>query len=204
MASYSRVTNHLLSSTPYADLPQWLPHIPLSARKAILTLCRVGSPYWKETSSRAWSRLHSELQSRVINPQNHQSINLADLISDFPFESSVFSGLLSSLIRSAPLNPLEAANAKMEAFEKESTSAMTILHPKCFRWDAILSHNPNIRSTVPFHHTLSHRPQLHHEIYARLSGAIKYMKTKILIPDYSRKTIGKRIYKIGEENLIYV
>jgi hypothetical protein len=115
-----------------------------------------------------------------------------DLISDFPFESSVFSGLLSSLVRSAPLNPIEAANAKLDAFEKESVAAMTVLHPKCYRWEAVLSHDPDIRSTVPFHDTLPHSPSLNHQIYTRLSGAIRYLKTQILIPDYSSKTIGKR------------
>jgi hypothetical protein len=190
MASYSRVTHHLLSTTPWFDLHEWLPHIPLPSRKAILTLCRVQSPYWKEPSSRAWSRLHYDLQTRIINPTNHNSINLADLISDFPFESSVFSGLLSSLIRSAPLNATEAANAKLDAYEKEVTAAMTVLHPKRFRWEAILSHISTTRSTVSFHDTLNHNPLLNHEIYTRLSGAIKYMKTKLFIPDYSRKTMG--------------
>jgi hypothetical protein len=193
MASYSRVTNHLLSTTPYHDLHHWLPHIPLSSRKAILTLCRVQSPFWKETSSRAWLRLHQDIQVRIINPTTHQSVNLVDLITDYPFESSVFAGLLSSLIRSAPLDPIEAANVKLDAFEKESTAAMTVLHPKCFRWEAILSHDHLIRATVPFHDTLPHNPRLNHEVYLRLSGAINRLKTRILMPDYSRKTMGTNI-----------
>lgn len=190
MASYSRVTNHLLSTTPYSELHQWLPHVPLSSRKALLTLCRVQSPFWKEVTSRAWSRLRMELQSRIINPHNHQSINLVDLISDYPFESSVYSGLLSSLIRSAPLNPVEAANVKLEAFEKETVAAMTVLHPTTLRWESILSHDHIVRHHVCLSPTLPDNPRLRHEIYTRISGAVQYLKTKILLPDYSKKSIG--------------
>jgi hypothetical protein len=199
MTSYSRITKDLLGSSPYIDLSRWLPHVPLSSRKAILTLCRVQSPFWKETSSRAWTRLRQDLQTRLIEPSTYESINLVDLISEFPFESSVFSGLLSSLIRSAPLNAVEAANAKLEAYEKEATAAMTISHPRCFRWPAVLSPDFNIRSTTRFHDTLPHNPRINHEIYARLSGAILRMKEHLFIPDYSRKTLGKRILKNMKE-----
>lgn len=201
MASYSRVTQDLLSTSPFLEIALWMPYVPLSSRKAILTLCRTQTPYWKETSSRAWSRLRSELQVKLIDPTNHTTINLADLISEYPFESSVFSGFLSSILRSAPLHPLEAADVKIEAFEKEVAAALTVSHPRCFDWTAILHHDHVIRATTRFHPELPHNPHLHNQIYARLFGAITQMKEHLFVPDYSNKTIGMSLYGYVQDRL---
>jgi hypothetical protein len=190
MANYSSVTRFLFATSPYAELVSWLPFVPLSSRKAILTLCRTQSPFWKEETSRCWSRLYTELQIRIFNPTTKRDVNLLDLLFDYPFESSVYSGLLSAMVRSAPVDYDEAKIALQEAFEKELFAAITPSHPTCYSWASILSHDYVIRATTRFHPLLPHCVPVYHEIYTRLSGALRSLRERLLIPDFSTKTLG--------------
>jgi hypothetical protein len=190
MATYTTVTTFLFVDSPYAELALWLPYAPLSTRKAILTLCRTQSPHWQEASSRCWSRLYKDLQVRLFNPTTKRDVNLMDLLQNYPFESSVYSGLLSSLLRSAPIDVTEAKDAKQDAFEKEVSAAVTPSHPTCYNWQAVLGHDFRIRSTTRFHANLPHCVPVYHEIYTRLDSAIRSIGDHIFLPDFSSKTLG--------------
>lgn len=139
-----------------------LPVLSLDQKKALLTAARVQS--YPDLCSRLYSNLKDVWNSPILidpsypafalEPIRHLSpsetlLTLSYGISDY-LPSSIFSGFLSSIIRSAPVaSPLEYEQTRNKALLKEILASIYEYHPVNLDYRCEFSNDPRDRD-LPF------------------------------------------------------
>lgn len=130
----------LLEATPYMTLVQ---------RKCLVTLTRCQKLPEPGTLTRL--RLRKDLDSFVYSPSQGRWVSLLSLVLPVSgFESPLYSGFISMMVRCAPLlNEEDAKTAIRDGIAKEMVAAVEIFHPCTLNWGAVFHTNPYSRSAIP-------------------------------------------------------
>lgn len=167
-------------------------------RKAVLTCSRV--QHAPLTNSTLRKRVGPEVNTGVHLP-NQPSMLLLDLLlpCERYFQSKVFSGFISMLVRNAPFPRgfSEVYQVLNDSIHKEILAGTDIHHPRTFRWDSIFQRDIRRRRSIKFHDDYPDYPDLRDEIHYALREAIRSFSKKRLYPDYSKKTVGR----VARENM---
>lgn len=172
-----------------------LPYLSITSRKTLLTQSRVqqtplpGSRL--DTRISNWDTIITYVPD-VKQPRVTRSCTLLYLaiqIGDF-FPSAIFSGFISSAVRSAPyLVSSEADEIREKSIQNEISAAIEIYQPIRLDFRCLFSQDPKYRSWP-----LSERLESNQEISEQLHSRFKSLKSKfehtILYPKVSKKTVG--------------
>lgn len=180
---------------PAMDALASIPHMDLSTRKILLTICRVQR--YPDPSTRINSRISNAMKkpwlSHIHSEGRIRYTTLNELL--FPIhdhlESPILSGLWSMLVRNIPL--VDNASAEREFYssmEKEIDAAIETHHPTTFRWSSIFSHDRHIRSRTTFHDDYIDNIPLRHDLYHAFLGAKHRLSGMTIYPDIGKKTVG--------------
>lgn len=128
-----------------------------------------------------------------MDPQYRSLVALKPIvlaISRF-LTSPILSGFVSMIVRNAPWESLyDVKESLQEGIRKELEAAQDVYHPKCLDWEAITSKDRSYRSSHMLNPEHALNPSLNHEIHFALVSSFEKLSTRVLYPDYSRKTIG--------------
>jgi len=192
-----------------SDLPQLtrllfaLPYIDLPLRKVLLTICRVQVfPHHQSyiaTKFRVEMRIPIELDADGIPHEERGRFRASHITSieeliiglEHHFESPVFTGFLSSVVRSAPIIcQATFTDAKVQGIVKEILAAIMVYEPILLDFRCIFSHSPADRN-LPFASNLPSCPSVATAIHSAVLQLRVSMQNRILYPKTSRKRVGE-------------
>jgi hypothetical protein len=179
-----------------------IPDMSLLQRKAVLTATRVQS--YPEHRSRlytafrdVWASPVSTANLRCLPDQRvlrHGAERLDTLLKTIqPFlESSITSGLISAVVRSAPINDIDPfLRAKDDGLWKELDASIHVYHPSTFSFSCIFSESPTSRP-FPIAKEFDGNPVVAEDIHQRLLSLRRSMHNSTLFPKLSHKSVGTR------------
>lgn len=179
---------------PVQDLVRAIHYMPIPVRKALITLCRVRSPY--NPRSRAYTRLVQELkQPFTTYTPIAMEITLIDLLPpcDQFISSPILSGLISMLVRNIPFyHRDEVVALTLSSVEKEVKASLEVYPHPVFNWESVLSNSAYTRHSTVLSDGYPLKPEVHDAIYEALLSTKHVLSSRRLYPDYSRKTLGLR------------
>lgn len=176
------------------DLALNIPNMPMTVRKALLTLCRTQVAY--DPRARAYVRLKGTLRiffPDYRDPSTRQTnlMNLLQTAGDY-LASPFYSGLISMLVRNMPLQDSSVYREMLEdAVQKELQAASSTYHPISLQWPSVLSYSTRIRHTTSLIPKYQPCPEIQDEVFKGLCGAKSRLRYKRFYPDYGRKTLGR-------------
>jgi hypothetical protein len=198
---YARLSHTIALDRPALhELLNCIPYMTLDQRKTVLTLCRVQTLPLPGTLS--LRRLSKDLQSLVHNPIRGKEIHLLDIVTPCDsITSPILSGMISMLLRNAPIDEEELVMAVESGVRTEIAAAMDPHPPRFFNYQCFLSFDRTIRRTTSLHPGYPIDPALHDDIHFRFRTAMRKISSTTFYPDYSRKTIGRNGRRNMEEVL---
>lgn len=173
-----------------------LPYMSITSRKTLLTQSRVqqtpipGSRM--KTRVANWDTLITYVPD-VKQPRSTKTCTLLFLsqtIGEY-LPSAVFSGFISSAVRSAPyMVTSEADEIKEKGIMNEISAAIEIYQPVILDFRCFLSQDPAYRFW-PLSERLEAEPMVSETLYNRFRSTIPKFERMTLYPKVSKKTVGK-------------
>jgi hypothetical protein len=192
-----RVACHLYSDDYFVQgILEAIPFMPLSVRKAFLTICRV--QLVPTPTTRLYKKLKRDLTLSFSVQNRAREIygpitNLIRILEDFThMQSPILSGLFSMLIRCLPFNDIaEVKQALKDGIRKEIAAATEIHYPTALNWSCFLSPFPSVRSSSTLAQSFRLDPSLNEFIHDAFERSKDRLSRVRIYPEYSRKTLGE-------------
>jgi hypothetical protein len=173
------------------DFVDLIPYLPMSHRKAILTITRVQYlPSLTEladpSTHHRWSTLYPTLREFLPPTTAFRMITLHEYLTSLTtyLQSPIASGLISMLVRTLPSN-LGIMEEEVEAIrEKELQAAMGRYHPQSFHWDSLFE---GILQPIAPGYPVS---PVYKSVHYSFDQVRETLSSKVFYPQVSDKTIG--------------
>lgn len=188
-----------VSDTPAEEALATIYYMDIHIRKAFLTICRTQS--MPDQDSTVLSRLAHELQTSFeirYGPDLQGVTTLQEVVQPLRnyLQSPFISGLISMLIRNIPYNDLSSVRDTFESgLAKEIGAAMEEYRPYALNWDAVMSHDRNIRRKFSIHHEYGCKPHINDHIYKSLRSVVPGLIRNPIYPVIGAKTIGQEAFR---------
>lgn len=172
------------------DFIDWLPHLDIPARKAILVLCRTGADI--SVKCRVAIRLSNQLHRTFYRTAPKEEVQTLKEIL-YPLiqfvTSPYYSGLVSMLTRFIPNNPSEIYEIIEESISKEVLAITTPKENTILCWSNYLQPPRAIDEIYPLSSIHPYDFETHLNIYLSFLRARISLSGKRYYPSYSRKTL---------------
>jgi len=172
-----------------------IPFLPIRSRKCLITLCQ--SQTYPRLGTKVYSRLYTELHEDIsydIGPSGKKgTFSLLHILPPLQeiIESPYISGFLSMLLRNIGYHDLSSVRDTFaEGFAKEVSAAIEYYRPTHLNWNAVLSHEPDVRRQSRIGHMYRYGKDISDYLYHSLCQARHKISGMTLYPDIGSKTLG--------------
>lgn len=195
--SYAKLLTTLTQGLPsLQELCLCIPYMTLDQRKTTLTVARTQSRPLPGTLTRR--RLSRDIETFVHSPVRGKLVRLRDILEPCTvLDGPLHSGLISMLLRNAPIDEEELRGAIESGIAKEIAAASEPQSLQMFNYSVFLSLSPYAGQPIALAPGYPIDTALHKDIYNRFVIARRSLSKMTLYPDYSKKTIGRN----GARNL---